>query len=300
MKVEKADLERIKNILKETLGKDSFTSIERMGGLTNRTYCVSFDVDEKYVIRIPGEGTEKMIDRSDEKISTELACKIGIDADLISFAKDGTKVTKCIPDAITMSSTSMKEICNIVSAAKIFKKLHNCGMDTGVKFEVFEMAERYIDIIKENNVEMFSDFDEISKLVLEMKKRIEKECAVSKVPCHNDPLCENWVLGRNQMYLIDWEYAGMNDPMWDLAAVSLEAEYANEQDALMLSEYLGHETQELELYHFVANKVFVDYLWALWAKTRVPFDGQPMEDWAQERYLRLKKNVEIIKGGIEQ
>ena len=43
--------------------------------------------------------------------------------------------------------------------------------------------------------------------------------------------------------------------------------------------------------HFLANKLYVDYLWTLWAKARVPYDGQPMEDWAAERYARLKKNL---------
>jgi len=112
------------------------------------------------------------------------------------------------------------------------------------------------------------------------------------VPCHNDPLCENWVEGDGRMYLIDWEYAGMNDGMWDVADVSIEAGFDGECDRLLLAAYLGREPELADEKHFLASKIYVDYLWTLWAKARVPYDGQPMEDWAVERYTRLKGFIE--------
>ena len=97
------------------------------------------------------------------------------------------------------------------------------------------------------------------------------------------------------MYLIDWEYAGMNDGMWDLADVSIEAGYDEACDMMLLSSYLGKEPSVTNKKHFLANKIYVDYLWTLWAKARVPYDGQPMEDWANERYTRLKSFIEDYK-----
>ena len=93
------------------------------------------------------------------------------------------------------------------------------------------------------------------------------------------------------MYLIDWEYAGMNDGMWDVADVSIEAGFGEECDAMLLEAYLERKPSVLDMKHFLASKIYVDYLWTLWAKARVPYDGQPMEDWAVERYARLKENV---------
>ena len=95
--------------------------------------------------------------------------------------------------------------------------------------------------------------------------------------------------------MIDWEYAGMNDRMWDLADISIEAVFDRNYDALLLRSYFGEEPTEKIWKHFYANKIYVDFLWTLWAKTRVPFDGQPMEDWAVERYARLKKNIAHFK-----
>ncbi len=57
-----------------------------------------------------------------------------------------------------------------------------------------------------------------------IKDRMNK-LAITKTPCHNDPLCENWLRDPKRIYLVDWEYAGMNDPLWDLADISIEAGY---------------------------------------------------------------------------
>jgi len=86
----------------------------------------------------------------------------------------------------------------------------------------------------------------------------------------------------------------MNDGMWDLADVSIEADYSKENDELLLRSYFGKEPDELERKRFIANKLYLDYLWSLWGKTRVPYDGDFMEQYALDRYLRLKKNLEQI------
>lgn len=286
------DIPKIKNLLSTVLGSDDYADVSRMGGLTNHTYKITLKNGEEYVVRIPGEGTEEMIVRSDEMISTKLACDLGIDAEMLYFGKDGSKVTRYIPNAITMSSELLHNDKHIKQVADIFKKLHSCGIDTGVPFEVFEMAEGYEKIIFEKNVPMFDDYAEKKTEVMQIKNEVDSTTEIKKVPCHNDSLCENWVKGDGRMYLIDWEYAGMNDGMWDVADVSIEAVFDKECDTKLLTAYLGHEPSVVDRKHFLANKIYVDYLWTLWAKARVPYDGQPMEDWAQQRYARLKGFIE--------
>lgn len=291
-----ADLGRVKTLLDGVLGHSDYSDVQRMGGLTNRTYRVEFADGSRIMVRIPGEGTEEMIDRSDEKVSTQLACKLGIDAKLYHFGDDGAKVSEFVPNAVTMSAETMRDDKRIRQAARILKKLHDCGEDTGIPFDVFDMAAGYEKIIRENNVPMYDDYDEIKSAVMEVKKHVDSVCDIKNVPCHNDPLCENWVLSADddRLYLIDWEYAGMNDGIWDVADVSIEGVFTPENDELMLTEYLGKKPDENEYKHFLANKLYVDYLWTLWAKTRVPYDGQPMEDWATERYERLKNNLKLF------
>ena len=291
----KSDIPKVELLLEKVLGSKKYKELFRMGGLTNHTYKVVTENGEEYVVRIPGEGTEELIVRKDEMVSTALACSLGVDAELLYFGEDGAKITKYIPDAVTMSAEELKKSCHICQVAEIFKKMHTCGKNTNVPFEVFDMAKGYEKIIREKNVSMFDDYEIIKAEVLKVKKEIDSSVDVKKVPCHNDPLCENWVEGNGRMYLIDWEYAGMNDGMWDLADVSIEAGFDEEHDEMLLCAYMGKKPGVLEKKHFLANKIYVDYLWTLWAKARVPYDGQPMEDWAVERYTRLKGFIEKYK-----
>ncbi len=286
------DIPLIKALMLKVLGTDKYADLSRMGGLTNHTYKVTLENGEEYVVRIPGEGTEEVIVRSDEQISTKLACDLGVDAKMLYFGEDGSKVTEYIKNAVTMSADSLKNPERIKQIAEIFIKMHTCGVDTKVPFEVFQMAASYEKVIKDNNVSMFDDYSEIKATVMKIKAEIDNAIDIRKVPCHNDALCENWVLGDGKLYLIDWEYAGMNDGMWDIADVSIEAGFDAKYDKMLLSAYLEREPEIIDEKHFLASKIYVDYLWTLWAKMRVPYDGQPMEDWATERYTRLKGFIE--------
>ncbi|MBQ7836235.1 MAG: phosphotransferase family protein [Clostridia bacterium] len=291
----KEDIAKVKELLKNVVGSDSYSELSRMGGLTNHTYKVTMENGDEYVVRIPGEGTEEMIVRGDEMISTKLACDLGVDAEMLYFGENGAKVTRYISNAETMSAETICDPVRIKQVAEIFKKMHSCGVDTKIPFEVFEMAMSYEKIVFDKNVPMFSDYDTVKAEVMAIKSEIDSVIDVKKVPCHNDPLCENWVVGDGRMYLIDWEYAGMNDGMWDVADISIEAGFNSECDKLLLSAYLEREPDKKDEKHFLASKIYVDFLWTLWAKARVPYDGQPMEDWAVERYTRLKTFIEEYK-----
>ena len=157
---------------------------------------------------------------------------------------------------------------------------------------MFDIAADYERIINSYNVNMYQDYEDIKRNIFSIKKYIDQLSTGENVPCHNDPLCENWVIDCDgRMYLIDWEYAGMNDPMWDLADVSIEASLGERNDDILLASYFNKEPTVFEYARFQANKLFLDYLWTLWGKTRVPCDGLPMEQYADMRYIRLKKNL---------
>lgn len=197
-----------------------------------------------------------------------------------------------------MSAQSLREPKYLKEAANLFKILHACGQDTKVPFEVFEMAKGYERIIREHGVAFYSDYADVRKTVMDIKREIDVY-PCRKVPCHNDPLCENWVRGTGRLYLVDWEYAGMNDSMWDLADLSIEAEYGNREDELLLEVYLNGKIEKEERLRFYANKIYLDFLWSLWGKTRVPYDGDEMEQYAAVRYQRLKKNLVVFNNKKE-
>ena len=285
----KEDYEMIQRLAKKYFADAEISDISRMGGMTNHTYCVELPL-KKYVFRLPGEGTEEMINRYDEKVSTELACQLEIDAPLIMFdEKTGVKIAEYIENAQTMSPEELRKPDNVKKVADLLRKLHSCGADTCVPFDVFGMADGYEKLIRSYHVSLFDNYDIIREEVLSIRKKMKGHSSL--VPCHNDPLCENWIRSEDRMYLIDWEYAGMNGGMWDVADVAIEAHMDEETSEILLETYLGHKADRDEKMNFIANKIYLDFLWALWGKTRVPFDGQMMEDYALERYMRLQENL---------
>lgn len=273
---------------------NKITDVKRLGGLTNFSFKVDFENGESYVFRLPGEGTEELINRHDEKVSTTLACDLGIDSELIMFDDDnGIKIMKFVSNGETMNDEKLRKDKSIEEVADIFKKLHGSGVDTKIPFEVFDMANGYEKFIIANGVELYDDWDEIRSEVMTLKERVDK-VGTTKAPCHNDSLCENWLHDAERMYLIDWEYAGMNDPYWDLADISIEAAYDKDMDDKLLKRYHDGEPTKDQMLRFEANKIYLDFLWTLWGKTRVPFDGEPLEEYARNRYERLKKNMHDI------
>ena len=294
--IEETDIPQLKDLMKKVFGDDEWIDIKRLGGMTNHSYRITRKDGKEYLARIPGEGTEEMINRADERKSTKLACDLGIDAKLYYFGDDGRKVMDFIHDPQPMSEEVMRKKENLLQAAAIFRKLHNCGVDTGVRFEVFEMASLYEDIIIKGGVALYDDYQKVKQTVMDIKADVDRKGASPKVPCHNDSLVGNWVLDENgKLYLIDWEYSGMNEAMWDLSCLSIEADYTTENDKDLLDAYYERKATVEEKKRFVAAKLYVDYLWTLWGLTRVPFDGQFMQEYADNRYLRLKKNIEVYR-----
>lgn len=294
--IEKNDIPKLQELMKLTFGEDIWIDIRRLGGMTNHSYRITRTDGRQYLVRIPGEGTEEMINRADERKSTELACRLGIDAPLLYFDDTGRKVMEFIRDPQPNSAEMMQKPEILRQAAEIFRKLHTCGADTGVRFEVFEMAALYERIIRDGGVAFYGDYEAVKQAVMDIKAEVDRDGAAPRVPCHNDSLVDNWVIdGNGKVFLIDWEYSGMNEAMWDLSCLSIEAEYTPEHDAMLLEAYYGRTPTVDEQKRFVAAKTYVDYLWTLWGLTRVPFDGQFMQDYADGRYERLKKNVEAYR-----
>ena len=108
--IEAEDLPKVKALLETVFQSGEYSDIQRLGGMTNHSYKVTRADGEKYLVRLPGEGTEELINRQDEKKSTELACRLGIDSELLYFGDDGKKVMKFIPDPQPMDELSLIHI----------------------------------------------------------------------------------------------------------------------------------------------------------------------------------------------
>lgn len=286
------DALRVRTLLRDVLHTQAQAHLTRLGSMTNRTYRADLPDGRAVIVRLPGDGTQEMIDRAAEKTSTMFANRLGLDAPLLFFGTNGEKVTTCIPDAVTMSPETMRTSERIRQAATMLRTLHSCGEDVGIDFDVFKLAELYESVAVRHGVSLFTDFSAAKREVLRILHEQKTEKQETRAFCHNDPIYANWLLDPDgKLYLVDWEYAGMNDPMWDMADLSIESDFLPDHDELLLTVYLQHAPDRKTMQRFIANKVFVDYLWSLWAKAREPFEGDWVKEYGLTRFVRMQRQI---------
>lgn len=291
---------QIKELLVEILNidRETINEIHPFGGMTNKNFKVSI-AEQEYVLRISGSGTEKMINRYEEKINSLIATNIGIDIELLYFnAENGVKVSKLIPAAETLNSKTAKREDNMKMTTSLLRQLHQSDEVMANHFNVFEKISEYELLVLEANGSFYDGYDLVKQQLMELKE-MYMGMGVELTPCHNDLVPENFVKsGEDTMYLIDWEYAGMNDPMWDIAAHSLECEFSEEDEELFLRYYFGRREQSDDIrQRILMNKIFQDFLWAIWTNIKEA-RGEDFGSYGIDRYNRAKENLSkmVVKG----
>ena len=108
--------------------------------------------------------------------------------------------------------------------------------------------------------------------------------------CHCDPLCENFLDTGKRMWIVDWEYSGMNDPLWDLGDLAVEGVFTTEQEEEMIAAYFGGEPTAAERGRFVIYKAMCDLLWTLWGLIQHANKNPADDFWAYSinRFERCK------------
>ena len=290
-------LQNLKEIVSECMdiSVNNIQEIAPIGGMTNKNYKVIVNNNE-YVLRVPGNGTEEMISRQDEIKNAVYANKIGVDAELVYFNEDtGIKISRFIENAETLSPESAKKQSSMIMVTNILRKLHNSKLEMNNNFDIYNKIEKYEQLLIEGNACNFDDYNEVKEKVLYLEN-IMKELDVESTPCHNDTVAENFIKsGDNAMYLIDWEYGGMNDPMWDLAAHCLENSFTEDEEELFLKLYFEGEVEEKYKKRVLINKIYQDFLWSTWTNIKEA-KGDDFGTYGIDRYNRAKANLAIVLG----
>lgn len=281
----------VSNVLDVELSK--IEDIHPIGGMTNKNYKIIVAAEE-FVLRIPGCGTSEMIIRGNEKLNSKLAYDNDLDTEIIYFdAESGIKVSRFIENNETLNSSTAKREENMGMVTDILKKLHSSNIKFNNRFDIFNLILVYEKLLKKYNGKNFEDYDAVREKVMFLKNAIEN-LDVVEVPCHNDAVPENFVKsGDERIYLIDWEYSGMNDPMWDLAAHSLECSFTEDDEELFLSIYFDGYVEEKFKLRIIINKILQDFLWSIWTNIKEA-KGEDFGTYGIDRYNRAKTNLENL------
>lgn len=266
--------------------------VERLGGMTNRVYRIVLDgADGDMVLRIPGEGTEEYIDRDVEAHNTRAAYRAGVSPEVF-FCNPTTGImlmrhvagTTMTPDLFRSTPGGPTR------AALAFKQLHQSGETFEFRFELFAMIEDYLKVLARLGAELPEGYHDVVSEAASVREAIEAHPA-RLAPCHCDPLCENFLDTGSRMWIVDWEYSGMNDPLWDLGDLSVEAGFDAAQDEEMMTAYMGATVSEAAFGRMVIYKAMCDLLWTLWGLIQHA-NNNPAEDfWAYSitRFERCKQ-----------
>ena len=270
---------------------DTEIEVKRLGGLTNLVFFVNLH-GEQYVLRIPGKGTEEYINRKNEAQAAREAAKAKVSPDVLHFdEKTGVMVTRYVDQGITMSPENFKSReGSSKRAGEAFKKLHSSEAKFNFRFELFSMIDDYLKILATKDITLPEGYSQVVKEAESVRRALNAH-PLPLAACHCDPLCENFLDTGKRMWIVDWEYSGMNDPLWDLGDLAVEGQFTKGQEEELIQAYFGGEPTPSERGRFVIYKAMCDLLWTLWGLIQHA-NKNPVDDfWAYSinRFERCKK-----------
>ena len=289
--MEKIIKEKISSLLSQ---EEEVLSVEQLGGMTNQNYLAK-TTNKQYIVKFFGKGTEKLINRQDEKYNLELLKDLDLDVKNYLFdIEAGIKVNEYIESAITLDSTSIKTKFDKI--APILQTIHASGKELRGEFAPFEEIKKYESLIEEKIP--YANYEAVREEVFSLEKRLA-DLGVDRKSCHIDLVPENFIESpQGRLYLIDWEYSSMNDPMWDLASLFLESEFTPQEEEDFLSHYESEQTpvsrEKIAIY-----KILQDAIWSLWTVYKEE-QGADFGDYGVSRYQRAVKGLSYYGGSDEK
>ncbi len=261
-------------------------TVVRLGGMTNRVYRVG-----AFCLRIPGDGTSEYINREHEAVAAREAARAGVSPEVLHFdERTGVMVTRFIGNAETMSPERFAATDGAVErAARSLARLHRSDARFSFRFELFAMIDDYLHILATKDVLLPDGYHDVVREAGAVRAALARRPA-PLAACHCDPLCENFIDDGERMWIVDWEYSGMNDPMWDLGDLSVEGHFDASQDERLLTAYFGGEAPRDARGRMVIYKAMCDLLWTLWGLIQLANDN-PAENfraYADGRFARCK------------
>lgn len=260
--------------------------VERLGGLTNLVFRVG-DV----CVRLPGDGTEEYINRAHEAEAANAAAAAGVSPEVLHADPDtGVMATRFVEGAVTLTPDGFRKDPGAVRRAGMaFRQLHTSGAQFPFTFELFAMIDEYLEILSTKDVALPDGYHEVVAEAQTVRDAMAAN-PVDLAACHCDPLCENLLDTGEKVFIVDWEYSGMNDPMWDLGDLSVEGGFDAGQDNALMEAYFGGQPPAADHARMIIYKAMCDLLWTLWGLIQLA-NNNPAEDfraYADGRFARCR------------
>lgn len=234
-------------------------------GMTNRSFLFTC-YDKKYIMRIPGEGTDMLIDRKQEAAVYKVIQDKGICDNIVYInPENGYKITEFLENSRVCDANNVDDLKKCMKRLRAF---HEMGLSVDHEFDIFGQIEFY-ESLWNGEKSVYRDYQKTKENVLTLRTYIEQHIE-KKVLTHIDAVPDNFLFseenGTESIRLIDWEYAGMQDPHVDIAMFCIYALYDKRQVNRLINIYFEGECQNetrIKIYCYIAA---CGLLWSNWCE----------------------------------
>ncbi len=265
------------------------------GGITNRNFLVTLaDRRDRYVIRLAGNDTHLLgISREVEHAATVAAAGVGVGPEVVAFIRpEGYLVTRFIEGG-PVSDEAVRQPRTLERVAQSLRRIHDGPAIPGL-FVPLRIVEAYRALAMARGVRIPAEYD----LASAIGRRIELACLSNPIelrPCHNDLLNANFIDDGARIRIVDWEYAGMGDPFFDLGNFSINHELTPDEDAHLLGAYEGPAHVD-HLARLTLMRVVSDFREAMWGVLQQGISTLDVDfvAYAGEHFDRLLSNASTL------
>lgn len=267
--------------------------IVKKKGMTNRSFLFTCR-GKKYIMRIPGEGTDQLINRKQEAevyhaIDGRKIC------DDIAYInpENGYKITGFLENARVCDPLDYEDVKKCMKRLRDF---HGLGLKVNHEFDIFGQIEFY-ESLWEGNASVYKDYEKTKSNVLSLRSYIETHVS-EKVLTHIDAVPDNFLFinqnGKEEIRLIDWEYAGMQDPHVDVAMFCIYSLYNKRQVDRLIAAYFTEgcdDETRIKIYCYIAA---CGLLWSNWCEYKRNI-GVEFGEYSLRQYRYAKEYFRIVQ-----
>lgn len=264
-------------------------------GMTN--IVLSFKLNGgKYIYRHPGLGSDVLVERGRETIMQKIVEDAGIDTTLVAMDVDeGWRIGKFI----VHYDFDYNNLNDMVRAIMLFKRLHEAPCHVRWNFNVIKKAEEIKKSIAPEKYGLFPRFEEVKDRIYQLAILVEKD-GIKKCNIHGDARDVNFLINKEEIYLIDWEYGGYGDPGFDIGSYICGGQHTLKDIDRILFTYYRHKPTDVQRRHFYAYIAITGWFYMHWTMLKQS-KGQPVgihkEQWYH--YANVFSTISLPLYGIE-
>lgn len=263
-------------------------------GMTNRSFLFECQ-NQKYIMRIPGEGTDHLINRKEEADVYQALENRQICDDVLYMNPDnGYKITAYLEDATNCDAENWNEVEACMTKLREF---HELNLTVDHRFDIFGQINFY-ESLWNGEKSYFKDYETTKAAIFELKKWIDT-LEKNETLVHIDAVPDNFLFTKDGIRIIDWEYAGMQDPHVDIAMFCIYSLYSREQVDHLIDLYFKGDVSPIirtKIYAYIAS---AGLLWSNWCEYKRSL-GIDFGEYSLCQYRYAKEYSKLVLSTLEE